>query len=140
MNRQSKFLVGGLVVLGFVGYLMVTGMRDAMLYYHTPAELLARVTADASYHDVGVRIGGTVAGGTIDWNPRTLDLHFEVRDMDDPTVQFPVHFNGVVPETFEADREVVLEGRLNQAGVFEAATLLTKCGSRYEAAEEDLRA
>jgi cytochrome c-type biogenesis protein CcmE len=32
----------------------------------------------------------------------------------------------------------VLEGRLREDGVFEATTLLTKCGSRYEAAPEDL--
>jgi cytochrome c-type biogenesis protein CcmE len=33
---------------------------------------------------------------------------------------------------------VVLEGRLREDGVFEANTLLTKCGSRYEASQEEL--
>ena len=40
--------------------------------------------------------------------------------------------------TFTEDVEVVLEGRMDAQGVFQANTLLTKCGSRYEAAPEDL--
>ena len=32
----------------------------------------------------------------------------------------------------------MLEGQLRADGTFEAATLLTKCGSRYEAAPEDI--
>ena len=35
--------------------------------------------------------------------------------------------------------DVVLEGRFNAEGVFEATTVLTKCGSRYEASPEELR-
>ena len=31
----------------------------------------------------------------------------------------------------------MVEGRFTEAGVFEATTLLTKCGSRYEAGAED---
>jgi cytochrome c-type biogenesis protein CcmE len=33
---------------------------------------------------------------------------------------------------------VVLEGRFGEDGVFQAKTLLTKCGSRYEATPEEL--
>jgi cytochrome c-type biogenesis protein CcmE len=49
-----------------------------------------------------------------------------------------VHFNGPLPDTFEEGRDVVIEGRFS-GGVFEASTVLTKCGSRYEAVEEDFR-
>jgi len=35
--------------------------------------------------------------------------------------------------------ETVMEGRYNADGVFEATVLLTKCGSRYEAAPESLQ-
>ena len=38
----------------------------------------------------------------------------------------------VVPDTFQADREVVVEGTLDESGVFRADTLLTKCASKYE--------
>jgi cytochrome c-type biogenesis protein CcmE len=35
---------------------------------------------------------------------------------------------------------VVVEGKMTAAGTFEATTVLTKCGSRYEAVEEDFKA
>lgn len=137
LKKQRKFLLSGALVVGLVGYLMVTGMRDSMVYYHTPAELMAQVAADQGYHDLGVKVGGRVVPGTVTFNQRTLDLRFEVIDIETGTVQFPVAYQGPVPETFEEGGDVVLEGHLTRAGVFEATVLLTKCGSRYEAAAED---
>jgi cytochrome c-type biogenesis protein CcmE len=136
LKKHRKFLLAGTLVFGLVGYLMVTGMRDAMLYYHTPSELMARVAADPGYQEVGVKVGGRVAPGTVSYDTRTLDLRFDVRDIDDGVTGFPVLYRGPLPETFEEGGDVVLEGRFHE-GVFQATTLLTKCGSRYEAAVED---
>ncbi|MDE3013573.1 MAG: cytochrome c maturation protein CcmE, partial [Gemmatimonadota bacterium] len=47
-------------------------------------------------------------------------------------------YRAALPDTFTDKSEVVLEGRLRADGVFEATTLLTKCGSRYEASPEEL--
>lgn len=137
MKKQRKFLLGGIVVFGLVGYLMVTGMRDSMIYYHTPSELMARVSVDPSWHDMGIKVGGRVAPGTVAFDQRSLDLRFHVLDIQDGRTTFPVHYQGPLPDTFEEGRDVVIEGRFTSAGVFEATTVLTKCGSRYEAAEED---
>lgn len=137
LKKQRKFLVGGALVVGLVGYLMVTGMQGAMLYYHTPAELVAKVAADPGYHEVGVKVGGRVAPGTINFDRRTLDLRFEVVDIATGTTQFPVTFQGPLPDTFTEGVDVVVEGRFTRAGVFEATKVLTKCGSRYEAGVED---
>lgn len=137
MKKQRKFLLGGVALVGLVGYLMVTGMKDSMVYYHTPAELVSRVSADPSYRDLGVKVGGRVAPGTVAFDQYSLDLSFEVLDIQNGTTSFPVHYNGPLPDTFEEGRDVVVEGRFTEAGVFEATTVLTKCGSRYEAAPED---
>lgn len=137
MKRQRKFLLGGATLVGLVGYLMVTGMRDSMVYYHTPAELMAQVAADPGYHDVGVKVGGRVQPGTVTFDRRTLDLRFDVVDIETGEVMFPVAFQGPLPDTFEEGVDVVVEGRFTSEGVFEATTLLTKCGSRYEAVAED---
>lgn len=137
MNKHRKFLVGGSVVAALVMYLMITGMRDSMIYYHTPAELIARIGADPSYQELGLKVGGRVAPGSVTFDQRSLDLRFEVFDIMDGTTAFPVHYQGPLPDTFEEGRDVVIEGRFSSTGVFEATTVLTKCGSRYEAAEED---
>jgi cytochrome c-type biogenesis protein CcmE len=46
-----------------------------------------------------------------------------------------VSYVGPVPDTFtdENDIDVVVEGKLDRAGVFEATDVIAKCGSRYEA-------
>jgi len=139
MKKQRKFLVGGVGITAVVGYLMITGMKESMIYYHTPSELVAKVGADPSYHEVGVKVGGRVAPGTVAFDPRTLDLRFDVLDIEQGTTRFGVHYQGPLPDTFEEGRDVVIEGRFTSAGVFEATTVLTKCGSRYEAVEEDFR-
>src|SRR5690606_31919695 len=137
LKKQRQFLLGGALVIGLVGYLMVTGMRDSMVYYHTPAELVAQVAADPGYHALGVKVGGRVVPGTVKYDQRTLDLEFDVVDIETGTTSFPVRYQGPLPETFQEGVDVVVEGRYTEQGVFEATTVLTKCGSRYEAAPED---
>ena len=137
MKKQRKFLFGGAIVTGLVGYLMITGISDAAVYYHTPAELLTKVASDPGYRDNGLKVGGRVALGTVQHNPRTLDLEFVINDIENPEVSFPVVYQGPLPETFTEGVDVVVEGLYNEQGVFEATTVLTKCGSRYEAGESD---
>jgi cytochrome c-type biogenesis protein CcmE len=138
MQKNGRFMVGLVGVAAVVTYLIWTGVSETMVYYLTPVELMARVEADPTFHDVGVKVSGQVVKGTY----RRADgehLHiFTVRDLVDEETTFVVHFSEALPDTFSDDVEVVVEGRLRADGVFEATTLLTKCGSRYEAAPEEL--
>jgi cytochrome c-type biogenesis protein CcmE len=136
VKKQSKFVAGALAVLGVVGYLMVTGMRDSMVYYYTPDELAAKVVADPSVREVGVKVGGRVVPGTVRFDQKTLDLRFDMRDIATGHTRFAVHYQGPLPDTFKEDRDVVAEGKYTAAGVFEATTVLTKCGSRYEGVQQ----
>lgn len=138
MRKNGRFLVGLVGVATVVTYLAWTGINETMVYYLTPTELIARVAEDPSFHEVGVKVSGQVVPGTYTSRRGELVHHFEVRDLVDSEVGFPVVYRDVLPDTFEEDAEVVLEGRFNGEGVFEATTVLTKCGSRYEAAPEEL--
>jgi cytochrome c-type biogenesis protein CcmE len=140
VKKQRKFLIGGVTVAGLVGYLMVTGMQDSMVYYHTPTELLARSSADPTYADVGVKVGGRVVPGTVHFDQRSLDLRFQLVDIENPSTTFPVHYQGPLPDTFQEGSDVVVEGKYSPEGGFQATTVLTKCGSRYEAGAEDYAA
>lgn len=140
MKKQSRFLAAAAVLVGVVGYLGVTGMRDSMMYYYTPDELIAKVAVDPTVHDLGAKVGGRVAPGSVRFDARTLDLSFTLVDINSGEPRFPVHYNGPLPDTFEEGRDVVVEGRYGRDGNFAAVTVLTKCGSRYEAADEDFRA
>jgi len=138
MKKNGRFMVGLVGVATAVTYLIWTGVSETMVYYLTPVELLARVEADPTFHDVGVKVSGQVVPGTYSRTEGELLHVFTVRDLADESSTFAVEFRDALPDTFSEDVEVVLEGRLRADGVFEATTLLTKCGSRYEAAPEDL--
>jgi cytochrome c-type biogenesis protein CcmE len=136
--KNGRFTVGLVGVAAVVTYLIWTGVSETMVYYLTPVELMERVESDASFHDVGVKVSGQVVQGTYRRVEGELLHRFMVHDLVETDVTFPVEFRDALPDTFSDDVEVVLEGRLRTDGVFEATTLLTKCGSRYEAAPEDL--
>lgn len=137
MHAPTKVLLAGLFVLGTVGYLMTTGIKETGVYFLTPSELSARVGADPSFHDVGVKMGARVVKGSIQRDVASQTITFQVTD---GTQTYPVVYRGLAPDTFTDEVEVVVEGRLQPDGTFHATTLLAKCGSRYEAAPEDLQA
>jgi cytochrome c-type biogenesis protein CcmE len=140
VKKQSKFVAGGVLLAGVVVYLMVTGARDSMTYFLTPAELTQRVAANPQFAEQsGVRVGGRVVPGSVRYDQRTLDLHFTLVDIETGRTSFPVHFNGPLPDTFEEGRDVVVDGKYAPGGTFQASQVLTKCGSRYEAAESDFK-
>jgi len=136
--KNGRFYVGLVGVALVVTYLVWTGISDSMVYYLTPAELLAKVEQDRSFHGVGVKVSGKVVSGSYHKGDEDFVHLFQVHDIEHPDVAFPVVYRNVLPDTFTDDTEVVLEGRYGEDGVFHAKTLLTKCGSRYEAAPADL--
>lgn len=138
MKIHGRFAVGLVGVAGVVSYLVWTGVSETMVYYLTPSELMAKVSADPTFKDVGVKVSGKVVAGTYSRVEGELLHRFEVRDLLDETKTFWVEYRDALPDTFTQDSEVVLEGRMDANGVFQATTILTKCGSRYEAAPEDL--
>lgn len=136
--KHGRFMVGLVGVAAVISYLVWTGVSSTMVYYLTPAELVERVHEDPGFRELGVKVSGQVVPGTYERVEGQLLHRFEIHDLEDESIRFPVEWRDALPDTFSEEVEVVLEGRLNENGVFEATTLLTKCGSRYEAAPEDL--
>lgn len=136
--KHGRFMVGLVGVAAVISYLVWTGVSSTMVYYLTPVELVERVEEDPSFRALGVKVSGKVVPGTYERVEGELLHRFVIHDLEDESVTFPVEWRDALPDTFTDEVEVVVEGRLNADGVFEATTLLTKCGSRYEAAPEDL--
>jgi cytochrome c-type biogenesis protein CcmE len=136
MKARTKFLIGGVLVLGTSGYLMASSIQETGVYYLTPTELEAKVTTDPSFFGTGVKVGARVVPGTIVRSAGGTDYTFQVTD---GARRFPVRYHGIAPDTFTDGVDVVLEGRLARDGTFQATTLLAKCASRYENAPEKYR-
>ena len=130
MNAGAKFAVGAVLIVGSVGYLMASGIKQTGQYFLTPSELSRKVAVDPSFYNVGMKVGAHVVRGTVAKDVATQTLSFRISD---GSATYPVTFHGLPPDTFNDSVEVVVEGRLKQDGVIYATNVLAKCGSRYEA-------
>lgn len=126
-GSQTKFIIGGLIIVAVVAYLIFSSIDGSTAYYLTVAELRAR---GAEAIDMKVRVTGLVDGDTIVWDDRTLELSF---DIVDESGRLPVIYQGIRPDMFQDEAEAVVEGSLDASGVFDAKSLLLKCPSKYEA-------
>ena len=130
MNAGMKFAIGALLIVGSVGYLMASGIKETGQYFLTPSELSRKVSADPTFYDVGMKVGARVVPGTIQRDVATQTVRFTITD---GSATYPVVFRGITPDTFTDSVEVVVEGRLQKDGAIHATDVLAKCGSRYEA-------
>jgi cytochrome c-type biogenesis protein CcmE len=136
MRRDRRFFAGLAGVTAVVTWLIWTGVSSTMVYYWTPAELLAKVESDPLLMERGIRVSGNVVPGSYASSSTELLHTFQVADLEDPSARITVQFRLPLPDTFTEEVEVVMEGRYLGNGIFEATEVLTKCGSRYEAMPE----
>ena len=72
---RSKFIIGGVVILAAVIYLIVSATQANAEYFMTIDELKAQ---GQSVLGKNLRVSGAVIGDTIQYDPQTLTLSFEV--------------------------------------------------------------
>lgn len=122
---RTRYLVGGALILAAIGFLLYSGLREGSIYYYTITELKED---SASLSGKEIKVTGQVADGSVDWELDPLTLRFTLVDQGE---SLPVVYHGVVPDAFQAGREVVVCGEYDQDGVFLADDILTKCPSKY---------
>jgi cytochrome c-type biogenesis protein CcmE len=122
---KPKFLIGGAVIAVALAYLIWAGVTQSVVYFVTPSELQASPVAGKAY-----RLGGLVARGSLNWNPGTLDLTF---DLSDGKTSVPVRHRGSPPDLFGEGRGAVVEGQWASEGYFRSAHIMAKHSEEYEA-------
>ncbi len=127
-NNQTKFIIGGAVIVLAVAILIITSMSGAKTYYMTVGELKAQ---GAAAQGQKVRVAGIVIGDSIQWDERNLNLKFDIQD---DSGRVAVAYHGLRPDMLQDEAEAVVEGALNAQGTFEATNLMLKCPSKYEEA------
>jgi len=79
-----------------------------------------------------MRVSGDVVTGTIVKDFKKQYLEFNMSDAEGKAMK--VVYNGIIPDTFKEDIQVIVEGKYDvNDQTFHAATVLTKCPSKYEA-------
>ncbi len=131
MLRQRKFFIGGFIVLLAIGFLGYSAFAGAATYYFTISEIIEQ---GSSAYDENLRVNGKVVSGSVEQESVGRILKFTILDVDGDD-SLPVVYQGVTPDTFKVNSEVVVEGFLSSDGTFQAHTLLAKCPSKYVPAE-----
>jgi cytochrome c-type biogenesis protein CcmE len=128
--RKKRFLIAGgilLVALGLLGY---RSFMEANTYYSEVSEVLEQ---DNSLQGENLRVRGEVVPGSVEQETDSLLIRFDLADVSTED-QLAVVYRGVVPDSFKAGNEVVIEGHLNSETIFEASAIVGKCASRYVSA------
>jgi cytochrome c-type biogenesis protein CcmE len=150
---KPKFLLGGLLILGAVVYLIASSTTASAEYFMTVDELNAEGPAAINK---SVRLSGAVIGDTIQYDPNTLTLTFEVAHVtadnneieaqgglaevlhqavvDTSRSRTKVIYVGVKPDLLRSEAQAIMTGKLGDDGIFHADELLLKCPTRYEQA------
>ena len=126
MTRKQRRLVligGALGVLGIAVALVLSALRDAIVFFNSPSDVMARhITPGAR-----MRLGGLVKAGSL-IRGDNLKIRFAVTD---GAHELPVVYQGVLPDLFREGQGVVAEGVLDGSGVFDADTILAKHDETY---------
>ncbi|MCC7118584.1 MAG: cytochrome c maturation protein CcmE [Anaerolineales bacterium] len=153
---KPKFLVGGLLILAAVAYLIFSSTRASAERFITVQEMEAE---GPSIVGKSLRLTGAVVGDTIQYDPNTLTLTFEVAHapadyeiteeqgglaevlhqavIDPNREHVKVIYVGVKPDLLRNEAQAIMTGKLDANGVFHADELLLKCPTRYEEAAPD---
>src|SRR6266849_10080537 len=75
MPKKLRFAIGAGLIIGAIGYLIVTAVRDTAEYYLTVNEVKSR---QAELSGQMLRVAGRVVPGTIQWDPSSLTLKFAI--------------------------------------------------------------
>lgn len=150
---NHKFIIGGVVIAAALMYLLISSTISGSQYFMTVEELQ---TQKAEYVGKNVRMSGSVLGDTIQYEPKTLSLTFEVAQIPgdhkliqqmggmskvledaaaDPNApRMTIHYTGAKPDLLQPAAQAIVSGSLDANGVFQATELLLKCPSKYESA------
>ncbi len=133
-RREKKKTWGRWAALGLVltaiGLIGSTLGGSALVYSKYVDEVMAPGEAR---HWVGrtLRVEGLVVPSSIENRPGTSEYRFRVTRNH---AVMPVHYRGIVPDTFADCAGVTVRGVLGDDGMFTADEIVAKCPSRYEAA------
>ncbi len=129
MHKTRRFLIGSVIILAALGYLVYHGVRQAPMFFVTPTELKAQETQ--SYGKF-LRLGGMVVKGSLQKDSDRLTYQFKLTD---GTAIIPIYFHGIPPDLFAEGKGAVVEGKINDKGVFVANLIMAKHSEEYSPAE-----
>ena len=123
-RRRMVAMTSGLVCLVAATALVLTAFEQNMLYFYTPTQIAAGEAPEGRR----LRVGGLVERGSVRREPGSLEMHFDVTDLEQTIT---VAYAGVLPDLFREGQGVVAHGSLGANGLFEADEVLARHDENY---------
>ncbi|PJG82886.1 cytochrome c maturation protein CcmE [Caviibacterium pharyngocola] len=138
-RRKSRLSVIIFVLVGITiaASLVLYALRQNIDLFYTPSEVIYGKNDDPSTKpEVGqrIRIGGMVVEGTVERDPKSLKVKFDLNDIG-PSVT--VEYEGILPDLFREGQGIVAQGVLKSPTVLEASEVLAKHDENYVPPELD---
>ena len=116
------------LVVGTLGWVAASGVNeDTASYYKTISDI---EKMDANAKMKRLRVGGDIEKGSIKREGKQVSFVL-VEASRKMTVRYDG--NEPLPDTFRDGAQALVDGRMEQNGVFHAAKISAKCASKYEA-------
>lgn len=125
MTRKQKRLsvIAGLaVVLAIASTLIFTALRDQIVFFYSPSEIVEKNVAIGQ----AIRIGGLVQEAS--WVQDGETNQFVISDGETAAT---IVYVGILPDLFREGQGVIAEGSMVAAGRFEASEVLAKHDENY---------
>ena len=121
-QRRLAMIAAAGAVLALALGLVLYAMRDAIVFFHAPSDVVAKGVQPGTRF----RLGGLVKEGSIRREGQTVT--FEVADAG---AALPVRYQGILPDLFREGQGVVAEGVLEPFGGFRADSVLARHDETY---------
>jgi cytochrome c-type biogenesis protein CcmE len=106
--------------IGLIAY----AMRENINLFYPPSKI---ASGDVP-HNRNIRGGGCVKPGSVVRSTESLDISFVLTD---GTSDVPVKFSGILPDLFAEGEAAVVNGKIDDKGVFNAEQVLAKHDENY---------
>ncbi|MEX2468798.1 MAG: cytochrome c maturation protein CcmE, partial [Pseudohongiellaceae bacterium] len=121
LHRRKRL---GIIVFIAVGLSLAVGLTLFALsqnidLFFTPTQVAQGEVASGQR----IRIGGMVKEGSVQSDRDSLSVQFATTDY---AFEVPVRFDGILPDLFREGQGVVVEGSIDDSGVFQATRVLAK--------------
>jgi len=139
-SQATKKTIVAIIVLGTAAvYFVYQAAQSSWAYYYSVDEFVAdSAFRTGGQNDSGIggsrtrrviRLAGRVKPGSVVQDTDKGIVRFELAGQKH---SLAIRCSGSVPANFAPGKEVVVEGRLDAGGMFQAERILTRCESKYK--------
>lgn len=125
VRKQRLFIILFIVIFSSIAVLLMTyALRENINLFYPPSKI---VSGEAP-KQTRIRGGGCVLAGSVIRSTTDLETRFILTD---GSAQIEVSYTGILPDLFAEGEAAVVNGMVNEQGLFEATEVLAKHDEEY---------